>query len=172
MSFAAAPRYIPLAYTTPKFPSLYWPINAKPGEAQYLYYLGDTWRFTVYWTLITYGAAHLLVSLSATLMQLRSAFVRRRRMQEDSWKRLSPQNKKLLGENPVGETLTWVWLIPLVYLVIGGVEALLAGSLLGLIVGTVYTAGDYRMSTWMPFIWGLINVLVLILSSFRIQGGL
>ena len=65
-----------------------------------------------------------------------------------------------------------VWVIPVVYLVVGGVEALLAGSIVGLVVGAVYNAGYYKMSTWMPFIWGMINCLVLILGSFRIQGGL
>jgi hypothetical protein len=39
-------------------------------------------------------------------------------------------------------------------------------------IGGVYTAGYFRMSTWIPFSWGIINALVLILSSFAIQGGL
>lgn len=39
-------------------------------------------------------------------------------------------------------------------------------------LGAVYKAGDFRMSTWIPLVWALINVLVLILSSFSIQGGL
>jgi hypothetical protein len=39
-------------------------------------------------------------------------------------------------------------------------------------LGAVYNAGYFSMSTWIPFIWSLINILVLILSSFSIQGGL
>lgn len=39
-------------------------------------------------------------------------------------------------------------------------------------LGAVYEAGNFRMSTWIPIIWGGINVLVLILSSFPMQGGL
>ena len=39
-------------------------------------------------------------------------------------------------------------------------------------LGTIYSAGDFRMSTWIPFLWALINVLFLILSSFSLQGGL
>ncbi|KAL8994893.1 MAG: hypothetical protein Q9169_005267 [Polycauliona sp. 2 TL-2023] len=62
--------------------------------------------------------------------------------------------------------------VVLAYLVLAGVEALMAGSVVGLLLGAVYTAGDFRMSTWVPFIWAIINVLVLILSSFSIQGGL
>lgn len=33
-------------------------------------------------------------------------------------------------------------------------------------------AGYYRMSTWIPLVWGVVNVLVLVLSSFSLQGGL
>jgi Putative transmembrane protein 170 len=51
-------------------------------------------------------------------------------------------------------------------------EAVFAGSVVGLMLGAVYKAGDFKMSTWMPLLWGLLNVSVLILSSFRIQGGL
>jgi hypothetical protein len=36
----------------------------------------------------------------------------------------------------------------------------------------VYSAGYYKMSTWMPFLWGQVSVLVIILGSFSIQGGL
>ena len=39
-------------------------------------------------------------------------------------------------------------------------------------LGGVYNAGYFRMSTWIPFVWALINALVLILSSFAIHGGL
>ena len=65
-----------------------------------------------------------------------------------------------------------MWIAPLVYLVIGASEALLAGSLVGLLLGAVYNAGYFRMSTWTPLLWGVINMLVLVVSSFRIQGGL
>jgi hypothetical protein len=82
------------------------------------------------------------------------------------------KNRRLLGENPVGETLSWVWIIPVVYLVLGAAEAILAGSLVGLVLGAVYNAGFFAMSTWTPLLYGVINMLVLVVSSFRIQGGL
>ncbi|EZF16309.1 hypothetical protein H112_05752 [Trichophyton rubrum D6] len=64
------------------------------------------------------------------------------------------------------------WAIPLVYAIVAGLEGLLAGSVVGLILGLVYEAGSFKMSTWIPFAWGCINVLVLILSSFSFHGGL
>ncbi|KAL4778311.1 hypothetical protein BJX76DRAFT_362855 [Aspergillus varians] len=62
--------------------------------------------------------------------------------------------------------------VPVVYAVFGGIEALLAGSIVGGMLGSVYEAGNFRMSTWIPIIWGGVNVLVLILSSFPMPGGL
>lgn len=162
----------PLSYTTPDFPSLYWPIRASPGEPQYLYYAGDMWRFTLYWTLITVGVAHFLVALWAVLMQYATALQKRKWLQSPAAAKLTPKNRKLMGENPIAETTRWVWLVPLVYILMGGLEALVSGSLVGLILGAVYNAGYFKMSTWTPLFWGVINLLVLIVASFRVQGGL
>ncbi|KAI9374007.1 hypothetical protein BJX61DRAFT_348567 [Aspergillus egyptiacus] len=62
--------------------------------------------------------------------------------------------------------------VPVVYVVIAGLEALIAGSIVGAMLGSVYEAGNFRMSTWIPTIWGGVNILVLILSSFPVPGGL
>ncbi|RPA87755.1 hypothetical protein BJ508DRAFT_320747 [Ascobolus immersus RN42] len=59
-----------------------------------------------------------------------------------------------------------------VVILIGGVEAVGAGGVVGALLGAVWNAGPYRMSTWIPFVWSWINILVLILSSFSLQGGL
>src|SRR5271170_4395362 len=126
---------VPLSYTTPPFPSLYWPIRTKPGDPKYLYYMHDIWRYTLLWTLLTYGLAHLLVSACAVLMQFHSAYLH---AHNPVIQRLSAKNRQLLGLNPIKDTLQWVWMIPTLYLFMGAVEALLAGSLVGLIVGAVY----------------------------------
>jgi hypothetical protein len=91
----------PLDYTVPSFPSLYWPINARSGESFYLYGLTDIWRFTLYWTFLSYAAIYLATSLYAVAMQ--------------------PKNWRL------------VWIVPIVYAVMGAIEALMAGSLVGLV---------------------------------------
>ncbi|AEO57576.1 hypothetical protein MYCTH_2303885 [Thermothelomyces thermophilus ATCC 42464] len=109
-----------------------------------LYELDEMWKFTLFWTLILYGLFHLGAVGVAMLMQ------GGKRM--SSWK--------------------YLWLVPLVYALIAGAEALIAGTLVGLIVGASYLVGGFYMSTWIPFVWGWVNVLVLIVSSFRIQGGL
>ena len=67
----------------------------------------------------------------------------------------------------------WVWAVVLpTYLVLAGVEGVFAGSIVGGLLGGVYNSGLYRMNTWIPAFWGLINTLVLIVSGFAIQGGL
>ncbi|KAG9072297.1 hypothetical protein KI688_000066 [Linnemannia hyalina] len=40
------------------------------------------------------------------------------------------------------------------------------GSLVGLAIAAIYNAGAYRMSTWVPMLWGLIQALVVIMGSY------
>ncbi|KAL1955091.1 hypothetical protein VTO42DRAFT_9025 [Malbranchea cinnamomea] len=68
--------------------------------------------------------------------------------------------------------LKLLWAVPVVYMVVAALEAMLAGSVVGIVLGVIYEAGKFKMSTWIPFVWGCVNTLVLILSSFSIQGGL
>ncbi|KAL2127676.1 hypothetical protein VTI74DRAFT_10324 [Chaetomium olivicolor] len=109
-----------------------------------LYELDEMWKFTLFWTLILYGLFHLGAVGVAVLMHGGK--------RSSNWK--------------------YLWLVPVVYALIAGAEALIAGTLVGLIVGATYLVGGFTMSTWIPFVWGWINLLVLIVSSFRIQGGL
>lgn len=94
----------PLDYVTPPFPSLYWPVHVKPGVANYLYYTTDVWRFTLLWTLILFAVTHLLVAAYAVAMQIGRG--------KSAWQ--------------------YVWVIPLIYALIAGIEALMAGSFVGL----------------------------------------
>lgn len=66
----------------------------------YLYRTGDIWRFTLFWTLLVYGAFHLAASGYAMAMQWKN------------WK--------------------FVWAIPVAYVIVAGIEAVLAGSVVGL----------------------------------------
>lgn len=121
-----------------------FPALCWPPHACVIYSVYDSWRFTLTWTLILFIAFHLSATAIALLMQVGKP--------RSIWKYLVA--------------------IPIVYTVIAGVEALVTGSVVGSILGAVYMAACYNMSTWIPFIWGLINVLILIISSFTIQGGL
>ncbi|KAF2481725.1 hypothetical protein BDY17DRAFT_317476 [Neohortaea acidophila] len=65
-----------------------------------------------------------------------------------------------------------IWAVPVLYTVVGGIEAVIAGNVVGGLLSGVYVSGYFRMSSWIPFTWGIVSALVLILSSFAIQGGL
>lgn len=69
-----------------------------------LYELDEMWKFTLFWTLILYGLFHLGAVGIAVLMQ------GGKRM--SSWK--------------------YLWLVPLIYALIAGFEALIAGTCVGL----------------------------------------
>ncbi|EFX00722.1 integral membrane protein [Grosmannia clavigera kw1407] len=132
-------------YTTPPFPSLYWPPQ-DTHSAGSLYYLFDIWRFTLLWTLILYAIFHIGVAAVALSVQL------------------------LFSGRPA--YWRYLWTIPVSYAVVAGIQAVFAGSFVALIIGAAYISGPFWMSTWIPFIWGWACVLVILISSFSIQGGL
>ncbi|KAM0278070.1 hypothetical protein ACHAQH_005361 [Verticillium albo-atrum] len=139
-----AENYPPENYQTPSFPSISIHLMDLSRDNYWsLYYIGDIWRFTVLWTLIIYGVVHLAAAFIALAMQ---------------------GGKK--------RSLTYLWVAPIVYVAAALIQGLLAGSVVGLVLAAVYNAGYFSMSTWVPLLWGVINVLVLIVSSFSIQGGL
>lgn len=92
---------VPINYEVPSFPSLYDPLPVHHQQAYYLYYTEDIWRFTLFWTLIFYGATHLTVAGCAVLTHFRNWNV--------------------------------IWVVPLVYVFIAALEALLAGSIIGVV---------------------------------------
>lgn len=98
----------PAGYITPRFPSLYWPVEANNADKRYLYTVSDAWRFTLLWTLILYAAFHVTSGMCAAVMH---------------------RSKGALG-------------FPLMFAVVGGIEATVAGSVVGALVGAVYHAGE------------------------------
>jgi len=64
-------------------------------------------------------------------------------------------------------------LIPVTVIVVWGMgQAVLAGSLVGGLLGALYEMGGFRMSTWIPVVWAGVCTLVVVLRSFSIQGGM
>lgn len=109
---------IPPNYKTPPFPSL----NVRnltdqtENKIYTLYHVGDVWRFTVIWTLIVYALFHL----GAVMIALFTHGSKKK-----SWKLL--------------------WITPIVYLTVAGLEAILSGSIVGLMY--VVVLSFLRMSS-------------------------
>ncbi|CAK7562918.1 MAG: hypothetical protein SEPTF4163_000774 [Sporothrix epigloea] len=95
----------PPGYVTPPFPGLYWPPQTPTPHGS-LYYLYDIWRFTLLWTMILYAIFHFGAAVIALSTQL------------------------IFSDRP--EYWRYLWTIPAVYTVVAGLEALFAGSFVGL----------------------------------------
>ena len=99
----------PPGYNTPEFPSLnvHTLYDRTPQRLYTLFYIQDVWRFTLIWTLIVYALFHLGAVLIAVFTH---------GYKKSSWR--------------------YWWAVPVVYLVMAGFEALLAGSIIGLVYVT------------------------------------
>ena len=102
----ALPNTPPADYKTPRFPPLHvQTLYDTTNDKQYtLYYVLDVWRVTLLGTLIIYACFHLAAVLIA--------------MFTHGWKKSSWK---------------YLWAIPVVYLVMAGIEAIMAGSIVGLV---------------------------------------
>ncbi|KAI1406702.1 hypothetical protein F4819DRAFT_440157 [Hypoxylon fuscum] len=133
-------------YPPENYHSPAFPSLCWPPQNPYcaLYSVWDSWRYTLLWTLILYALFHMGATGVALFMQIGKP--------RSVWKYLIA--------------------VPVIYALVAGAEAIFTGSIVGLVLGAVYVSGCYEMPTWIPFLWGWINVLILIVSSFTIQGGL
>ena len=60
-------QFPPADYTTPRWPSLFWP----PLEDRFvLYRLDDMWRFTLIWTFVMYACFHWAAIGIALIVQI------------------------------------------------------------------------------------------------------
>jgi hypothetical protein len=101
-------------------------LHWPPQDPQWsLYTVGDVWRFTLLWTLVLYGLFHLGAAGVALLMQ-----VDKRR---SNWK--------------------YLWLVPLLYTAIAGVEAVMAGSVVGLMCVSCFRPWFLSLSVHIGACW-------------------
>ncbi|KAI9269902.1 hypothetical protein BY458DRAFT_436316 [Sporodiniella umbellata] len=65
-------------------------------------------------------------------------------------------------------TLNWyaLILIPFVFVVGGALASFVIGGIIGVAIAVVYNAGFFVMSTWIPFLWALIHILIVIIGSY------
>lgn len=150
MYFFVTSQNLPVGYVAPPFPSLYWPTGrlTYKYQASYLYYSQDIVNFTIFWSLILFGSVYFIAGLwSAVIMFIQS--YRQYRV---------GARKRSLGWRP--------FIIVPTYLLIGGLQGLSIGAVVGLILLLIYRAGSLSMSTWIPFSWGMSSILYHICTSY------
>ena len=122
-------------YKTPSFPSLYWLIGpSQVVQPAYLFHVKDIWRFTVFWTLIVFEAAHLLVASYAVIIIWWAGRNEKRSTGTDPKRQRDTTNSA--SRTPWAseglKKLKFLWVVPVLYGIVAGIEAVLAGSVVGL----------------------------------------
>ncbi|TXT12994.1 hypothetical protein VHUM_01395 [Vanrija humicola] len=149
-------------YTVPRFPSLYNPSLSSTIQQRgyFLHNAEAIWRFTFYWTLILFTSTFLACAAlaSANIVLSRNLFSRAASAASSIGRR-RPRTRRR-------PPLYLVLLIPLVMAAIAAFVALVSGTVVGFALAAVYSSGGFSMSTWVPFMWALIQVVVLIISSY------
>ncbi|ODV71336.1 May24p CYBJADRAFT_192096 [Cyberlindnera jadinii NRRL Y-1542] len=130
---------VPVGYTVPPFPSLYWPLHSEQYQVSYLYYLEDMWRFTVIWTVIFFSTFYGAAGVWA-------AFLHRK----------------------IANT---VWIL-VVYLAVGSLQGFVSGTIFSLVLGAIYNAGVFAMSTWIPMCAGVVQILFVVIASYSLTAGI
>ncbi|KAK6459553.1 uncharacterized protein RJT20DRAFT_124798 [Scheffersomyces xylosifermentans] len=139
---------VPIGYSTPDFPSLYWPIGPHHQKYQesFLYYSIDIWTFTVAWTLIFFGIFYVIAGLMSVFHNLFNDYRHRLRI------------SKLSVVNSLVTVLAYVG--------IGLFRGFISGAVIGIMLGAIYKAGSLTMSTWIPLSWGCAQILFDVCTSY------
>ncbi|KAI9344371.1 hypothetical protein BDR26DRAFT_857695 [Obelidium mucronatum] len=97
---------------------------------------GQMFQFTLWWTVVCFGVVFGIAGLIAAIGSLRE-----------------------------GRALMAFSLFVFVF-GFGLVTALVSGSIVGFLIGSVYEIGGFIMALWIPFAWALIQTLVVVISSY------
>lgn len=94
----------PDRYSTPPFPSLnvQTTYDRTLRKIYTLFYVKDVWRYTVLWTIIVYVLFHVAAVIIA----------------------LSTHGRRI-------STWRYLWVLPIVYIFIAGLQAVVTGSIVG-----------------------------------------
>ncbi|AFR94309.1 hypothetical protein C343_02380 [Cryptococcus neoformans C23] len=161
----------------------------------FLYEAEAIWRFTLYWTILLVCSLFLICALMASFTLLLSLTVFRSPdplspapKPHDSRSNETPPYRTTSPNTGASATSSstplvkhprpferpkrkkppfWpVILLPIVMAVVAGIVSIISSTIIGFALAAVYSAGGFSMSTWVPFLWALIQALVLVISSY------
>ncbi|KAF8799263.1 hypothetical protein BYT27DRAFT_7121330 [Phlegmacium glaucopus] len=169
----------------PSWPSLYNPgieilhiEHHAPThvDGAYLYHAKDIFRFTLYWTLIFYTPIFLLCGLYAFWNYAfpPSPLPPNSPKSRDSIYQLSTmapnsavpsiQSAKPPKPNERRSRVAFAVIIFMTFLILSVAGAVMGSAILGFAAAGLYKAGDFNMSTWIPFLLAVLQVVVGLLS--------
>lgn len=174
---------VPIGYQRPAFPSLFWPLGepSKEFNNSFLYYFKDIWMFTVAWSMIfmtgiyTVAAGMLLISHYIGLYQHPT-------YRKDDERIDGPDNIELCDLNyshlgiPINQhnfvnslladnTKMLVYTI-IAYILVGAFQGFFAGSIVGVLIAAIYHSTQFKVTTWIPFVYSIIIALYNISSAY------
>ncbi|KAJ3828046.1 hypothetical protein F5880DRAFT_1711124 [Lentinula raphanica] len=158
----------------------------QPGGF-YLLNPQDVFRFTLYWTLVFYIPVFVLFGsyaffnltfpppTSATPNQpflgvssahgypprpptTHSPTITQRA--QNGGRSASQNRKPHKSKNACRSRLTFALLVFFGFLLLSLIGAVVSSAIVGYILSGLYKAGDFYMSTWVPFLWAAISVMV------------
>lgn len=150
MAIFVSSRSIPIGYSTPEFPSIFWPIGAtRPSYLKsFLYYSWDIWRFTVFWSLLLSGGLYFCVGVLSCCSSI-----------------LNSHRHNTLHSF---KAFTCVFIL-VFYVFTGLLKGFIGGAIIGVILAAIYQAGNLTMSCWIPLTWAIAQILYDIASSYLIS---
>ncbi|KAJ6465168.1 hypothetical protein C8R47DRAFT_1224448 [Mycena vitilis] len=178
-----------LSGPVPSWPSLYKPgiellgiPHRDPVQVggHYLTHPSDIFRFTLYWTLIFYTPVFLCCGLYAflnlTFPPTQRPVIPRREPSDDSSYPLTllpysprdpdapllrpPRPKPNQGRSRT----TFAMLVFLGFMTLSVAGAVASSAIIGFVLAGLYKLAKFNMSTWIPFLWSVISVLLGLLS--------
>lgn len=143
---------VPIGYSVPGFPSLFWPLGPTAASYQllFLYYSIDIWCFTVYWSLFFFTVSYTLVGVTACANMNFKCYRELKMIPQ-------MQNRSVFGR---------LIMVAVMYVLMGASQGFFSGALVGLMLLAIYRAGSLAMSTWIPFCWGFAMIFYHICLSY------
>lgn len=174
----------PVGYKRPNFPSLYFPLgrNEYDYESSFLYRFKDIWMFTTVWTIIWMTGLYLACSI---IILITHSLIIRQNMQTKTTQTVTetgvdestrivtadeinnnPVYKNYFTNSILSGNKNTVFITVFGYIIVGAFQGFLSGSIVGIVLGAIYDSAQFRMTTWIPFIFSLMITLYNISSAY------
>ncbi|KZV98774.1 hypothetical protein EXIGLDRAFT_831990 [Exidia glandulosa HHB12029] len=163
-----------MSNSSPRFPSLYDP--KREAQADYalthgltLQHSRDVYRFTLYWSLILLIPLFVVPGFWALGMIARALWHRERRGKTGAGTLSGHFVRKIQATVERTKLLMLAAaVVPLAFAVVGAFLAVVLSVCIAYLLVGIYVVTGFHMSTWIPFIWSLMQTLFVVLGSYTL----